>query len=139
MRMGVPVLALQIYAERVRLSEVGGGSPPPVSELDEIVKATSDSDFASVRVQLRGLFRLCGRNSVPLLVKGLRVFKLLYLNYSANFPVSFEEPLRIMNANRLNEFFQGQLERAPEDMQTRAAIADVLEDALDPSRSARSA
>jgi hypothetical protein len=139
MRMGVPVLALQIYVGRVRLSTQGRGTSPPIPELDEIVKATGDADFASVRVQLRGLFRGCGSKSILLLEKGLRVFKLRYVTHLAHFPDSFEEPLKRINANRLNEFFQGQLARAPEDMQMRAAIADILEEALDPSRSARSA
>ena len=138
MRMGSPVLALQTYAARVRLSE-RTGALPEVSELDEIVKATGDADFASVRLQLRGLFRLSGQYSVRLLLKGLRVFKLQYLPFLSGPPSWMDEGLKMEGQRRLNEFFQKLLERHPEDTVARSALSGILEDALDPNQAARSA
>jgi tetratricopeptide (TPR) repeat protein len=138
LRIGLPALALQAYAGRVRLlEESGAGTTPPIPELEEIVRATAEADFASIRLQLRGLFRSCGKFSAALLTKGLRVFKLLNIPYSADFSDSVAKEVRNIQPNRLNEFLQGLLDGGPQDSRNRAAIADILEDALDPRRSAR--
>lgn len=143
MRMDAPSLALQIYASRINLSDYRGNAKeswlpfPDVSELDEIVKATSDIDFASVRQQLVGLFRQCGERSVPLLLKGLRVFKIESLPYLSLRPELLNEARSMETQRRLNEFFHQQLESHPEDRSIRAAVAFILEESLDPNKSAR--
>jgi tetratricopeptide (TPR) repeat protein len=139
MRMGTPVLALQICAERARVAEAAEPGAPPVEGLDEIVKACGDADFASVRLQLRGLFRICGPRSAPLLLKGLRVFKLDHLPYMPDTPFWAEEAYGMAVQGRLNEFLQKLLEREPENASTREAISWILEDALNPNVAARSA
>ena len=138
MRMGSAVLALQIYASRANLS-ANGVPLPDSSELDEILKATSDADFASVRLQLLGLFRLCGEHSVPLLLKGLRVFKLEYVPYLPTQPSWADEAFQMQSQKRVNEFFQKLLESHPEDTAVRSALAEILEQALNPNVSARTA
>lgn len=141
MRMGSGALALQIYTSRANLSLPNSKqtteAPPDTTELIEILKATSDADFASVRSQLVGLFRLCGETCVPLLVKGLRVLKLEYLPYLQPQPPWITEAREMQGKGRLNEFFQQRLESFPEDLSMRAAVASVLEESLDPNRSAR--
>ena len=139
MRMGAPALALQICAERSRLHEAAGAPPPGPAEIEEIVKACGDSDFASVRLQLRGLFRNCGPYSVALLVKGLRVFKLQFIPRTPDNEEWTQELMLGAQQGRLNEYLQGRLEREPENETVRRVIADALEDALNPNRSARSA
>jgi tetratricopeptide (TPR) repeat protein len=138
MRMGSALLALQIYASRVNLS-THGAPLPDISELHEILKATSDTDFASARLQLLGLFRLCGEHSIPLLLKGLRVFKLEYLPYLPTPPSWMDEAVKMQSQRRVNEFFQQLLESHPEDTAARTALAGILEGALNPNQSARTA
>ena len=38
---------------------------------------------------------------------------------------------------RTNEFFTGLLQGNPEDLQARTAIAEILEESLDPTKAAR--
>jgi tetratricopeptide (TPR) repeat protein len=134
-RMGSAILGLQIYAERARISDENNRDIPPVAELDEIVKATGDSDFASARSQLRGLFRICGGRSAQLLLKGLRVFTLQVV---PELPDTWlDEAEKMAEFDRLNEFLQTLLEREPENPDIRAAVADSLEVALNPTRSRR--
>jgi hypothetical protein len=70
-RIGSPALQIQIFAVRVRYL-----STPPIDELNPILASISDTDFASVRSHLNGLFFRCGVDSDALLLKGLRVFQL---------------------------------------------------------------
>jgi len=138
MRIGIAVLALQICAERSRLRLRIPLLPPPVEELEDIVKACGDSDFAAVRLQLQGLFRLCGGQCVPLLLKGLRVFKLeSVFNILPPDAAWFIEANDMAKQNRANEFFTALLQRSPEDLQACSTISEILEQSLDPNKAAR--
>ena len=140
MRADLVVLALQIYAGRARLSTLGPVDAPPPEELAEIVNAASDTDFASVRLQIRGLYRTCGPHSLPLLRKGLRVFR-LDGNPALN-PVfrdsRFGKDFAAMQKDgRTNEFLLKLLDERPDDAELRRNIANALEEALNPTRSQR--
>ncbi len=133
MRMGAPAVALQICAERALLHEKAQTELPEAAELEALVKACADADFGQVRLQLRGLFRVCGPYSVPLLLKGLRVFKLQYVPEMLEGPEAWE----MADQNRLNEYLQKLLERDVNNSRIRQAVALALEDGLDPRRSLR--
>jgi hypothetical protein len=141
MRLGVPVLALQIYAGRVRLSQQGLGSGPAISELNEILKFTGDTDFAAVRLQLEGLFHTCGPYSPLLLLKGLRVFKLQDIPHSQDWPKEIAAAIQKVPRNRLNDYFTALLLNAPREEETRAMVttivANLLEEATNPTRATR--
>jgi hypothetical protein len=139
MRMGVAVLALQIFAGRVRLRREGLGGGPPISELNEILRSTGDTDFGSVRLQLQGLFEACGPYSIPLLLKGLRVFKLQEVPYVRDWPASLAEVMKRVPPNRLNEYFQGLLldKHLEQPNVVVSVLANLLEAALNPNLSKR--
>ena len=135
MRIAFPVLALQIYANRARLRR---GGTPPIDELNQIVEQTKDADFASVRFHLTGLYRTCGPESIPLLLKGLRVFKLRELPYISD--VEWPEIVHdLARRDRLNDALQYLLGKEPTNIGYRRGIAEVLEMALNPNAAARSA
>src|SRR5260370_34653721 len=102
--MGSDMLGVQIYAERARLCNDNNRDIPSVEELDEIIRGTGDSDFASARTQLRGLFRICGGRSPLLLLKGLRVFTLQVVPRLPD--PWWDEAEKMDESNRLNEFLQ---------------------------------
>jgi hypothetical protein len=137
LRIGIPVLALQIFAGRVRMRDQAPQLELPLTEMREIVRRTSDTDFASVRLQLRGLFRTCGPLSPALLVKGLRTFRLEHLPSSPEFSW-WEHASHMARQGRLNEFLQSLLAGGPDD-RTLQFIANMLERALDPNIGVRSA
>jgi hypothetical protein len=141
MRMGIAVLALQTFAGRVRLRREGLGGVPPISELNEILKFTGDTDFGSIRLQLQGLFEACGPYSIPLLVKGLRVFKLQEVPYIREWPAEIADALKRVSPSRINDYFRGLLLNShleqPQRTVVASVLANLLEAALNPNLSQR--
>ncbi len=135
-RVMAPQIALQICAQRARLSrEVN--TPSPLEGLNELLKLCGDTDFAAVRLQLRGLFEVCGPRSVPLLLKGLRVFRLDLMRFAVFRLLDLSAPDEAYAPGRTNELLQRAIEQRPQDERLLRAISDMLEDALSPSRSSR--
>jgi cellulose synthase operon protein C len=160
-RIDSSVLELQIFAARARyLPE------PPVDELNLILMRVTDTDFASVRLQIRGLFQTCGTRSDVLLYKGLRALKLRQAVYAlADHPAYRDLIFRMEREDRVNEVFEKLLDwgagrtstirsederrvfeylRHAPDIEkemalVRRVISQTLEEALNPNMAARSA
>jgi hypothetical protein len=160
-RIGSAVLQLQIFCSRLRYPQM----KPPISELDDILTRTSDTDFASVRLQIQGLFANCGPDSDLLLRKGLRTLKLREageLEYNKVYGDLVRHMVGHQRANEILEkllnwssgqfdlprseeekgvmdFFKGLADRTQEQQRVRYEISSVLETALNPNFAVRSA
>jgi len=130
-RTGLPSLALQVLADRVR-----GDRKPGVAEVEDVVRATPDSDFASLQVHLRGLFQAYGTASDLLLRKGLGAF-VVNRDVVLDAAPALATQIEWDQNTRVNRRLLDRLASHGDDPGLRLELSRVLESALDPRRAQR--
>ena len=128
---GLPSLALQILTDRLRI-----GQKPPVGELDALLRDIPDADFASLQVQLKGLFAAYAADSELLVQKGIAAFVLRRSTVEDAAPELAAVIDGAYNAP-VNAKLLALLKERPRDSSLRIQLGRVLEAALDPRQAQR--